>query len=121
MDEMTNAASAAASAAAVAAVTANAAIMKELSDIKVSQGKNDTEIKNIGLTVIEIKGDVKDIKQLYVTHAEFATYRKEVDAVQKDHESRIRTSEMWYRYGIAAVVIINAIIGWYLIIHYNNH
>ena len=117
---MTNAASAAASAAAVAAVTANAAIMKELSDIKVSQGKNDTEIKNIGMSVQEIKSDVKDIKALYVTHAEMGVFKKSVDDIDKDHEDRLRTSEKFYRYGLAGVIILNTLIGYWIVIHYHG-
>ncbi len=103
---MTTAASAAATAAAVAAVQANAAIMQQLSDIKVAQGKNDTEIKNIGVTVIEIKSDVKDIKKLYVTHDELNAYMKNIDAIDRDHEKRLRWSEGMLKYGLGFVAAI---------------
>ena len=119
-DGINKIAAAAAVAAAAAAVTSNAAIMKELSDIKVQQGKNDTNIVNISRNIDTIQSDVKEIKALYVTHAELAVFQKGVDEVDRDHVSRIRVSEKWYRYGLAGVFILNTLIGYYLIVHFNN-
>lgn len=105
---------AAAVAAASAAVTATAGIMRELGDIKVAQGKNDTEIKNIGSSVQEIKADVKEIKALYVTHSELRTFQHSIEAVDKDHEMRLRTAEKIYRYGLGALGLAQLALGTYI-------
>jgi hypothetical protein len=119
-DTINKIAAAAAVAAAAAAVTSNAAIMKELSAIQVAQGKNDTEIKNIGESVKEIKSDVKDIKALYVTHDELKVFQNSVNNIDTDHETRIRTSENFYRYGLGALYLLNIVIGWYLLVHFGK-
>jgi hypothetical protein len=112
-------AAAASVAAAAAAVTATSGIMKELSDIKVAQAKNDTEIKNIGASVQEIKSDVKEIKALYVTHSEMKIYKDDVNSIQKDHEARLRSNETLLRYGLGALWVIQLLIGWYLLMHFH--
>ena len=119
-DNVNQIAAAASVAAAAAAVTATSGIMKELSDIKVAQAKNDTEIKNIGSSVQEIKADVKDIKALYVTHDELGVFQTSVNNIDKDHELRIRTSENFYRYGLGALYLLNIVIGWYLLVHFGK-
>jgi hypothetical protein len=119
-DTINKIAAAAAVAAAAAAVTSNAAIMKELSAIQVQQGKNDTNIINISKNVDDIRSDVKEIKALYVTHAELSVFQSAVNDMDKDHEKRLRNHDSMIKYGVGALYVLNIIIGWYLIIHFNN-
>jgi hypothetical protein len=118
-DNVNQIAAAASVAAAAAAVNSTAGIMKELSDIKVAQAKNDTEIKNIGASVQEIKSDVKDIKMLYVTHAELNSFIGATDKIDDDHERRVRRLELWGTLAIGGLWVIQLLIGWYLIIHFH--
>lgn len=110
-------ATAASVAASAAAVSSTAGIMKELSEIKIAQAKNDTEIKNIGATTTEIKTDVKEIKALYVTRAELKTFINMVDDIDKDHEARIRWGEATIKYGLGFLGAVQVALVIYLTIH----
>jgi hypothetical protein len=54
------------------------AILKELSDIKASLAVNTNETANIKSSMTEIKGDIKDIKNDFVSRREFTEALKEV-------------------------------------------
>lgn len=56
----------------------NTAILKELSDIKESLAVNTTETANIKLNINDIKTDMKDIKNAFVTRIEFVGAIKEL-------------------------------------------
>jgi len=82
----------------------DAAILKELSDIKSSLAVNTSETANIKNHITEIKTDIKDIKALYVTQSEYKSGRD----LANDHETRLRTleSRVWKAIGALAILQI---------------
>jgi hypothetical protein len=50
----------------------------------------------------------------------FATYLQSDAVFKKDHETRMRRLELWGALAIGALWIAQLIIGWYLIVHFNN-
>lgn len=82
----------------------DAAILKELSDIKSSLAVNTSETANIKNHITDIKADIKDIKALYVTINEYKSGRETVS----DHETRLRTieSRVWKAIGALAILQI---------------
>lgn len=80
----------------------DAAILKELSDIKSSLAVNTAETANIKTHITDIKTDIKEIKALYVTQSEYKTGRD----LAVDHETRLRTleSRVWKAIGALAIV-----------------
>lgn len=65
----------------------NNTILRELSDIKSSLAVNTSETANIKLTISEIKGDIKEIKNDFVNRREFTDslieIRKEISPIKK--------------------------------------
>lgn len=74
------------------------AVLKELSDIKSSLASNTTETSNIKNDVKEIRLDIKDIKNDFVSRREFTdgleTVRQELSPLKK------------FIYGLIAVVLL---------------
>lgn len=64
-----------------------AAMQKDLSDIKASLAVNTSETANIKANISEIKSDIKDIKQDFVNRREFTegleTVRQEILPLKK--------------------------------------
>lgn len=91
--------------------TNQAAVLKELSDIKASLAVNTNETQNIKSSIIEIKSDIKEIKTDFVNRREFNEAMKAIReelplATIKDHENRMRRLEWW---GAIAVGFLYAI------------
>ena len=82
----------------------NAAMLRELSDIKASLAVNTVETANIKLTISEIKADLKIFQASFVTHEEFKSF---VEA-DKDKEIRLRSLEknVWKAIGALAILEI---------------
>ena len=64
--------------------------------------------------LIELRADVKSLS------IDMATIKNDNRAVLKDHETRLRFLERYVWIAMGMVGTIEAIIGWYLIVHYNN-
>ena len=58
--------------------TQSSAILKELSDIKATLAVNTAETVNIKITIGEIKADIKEIKNDFVSRREFNETLKDV-------------------------------------------
>ncbi len=93
--------------------TDTSAILKELSDIKSNLAVNSSETINIKSTIAEIKVDLRDIKQNFVTQTQY-----------KDHEDRIRSQETFREtlngkiWGIGLMVSTGVTIISLLVSHY---
>jgi hypothetical protein len=107
------AASQAAQTAAVAAAKA-ASVAESASVAAATMG---TDIGYIKRDIGEIKAAIKDMGSTFVTESTHS----EVVSVQKDHEDRIRSIEKYVWIAIGALYILNAVVGFYLIIKSNQH
>lgn len=67
-------------------------IRRDIDEIKVNQDKNN----------LDLKESIKDLKNGFVTHTEFA----ETEKITDDHENRIRTIEknMWKWIGMSSII-----------------
>ena len=65
----------------------NGNIMKELSDIKSSLAVNTSETGNIKASIVEIKGDIKEIKSKYITYEQHKEVQEEIKCLKTDSES----------------------------------
>lgn len=77
------------------------AILKELSDIKSSLAINTTETANIKQNISEIKNDMRDIKNAFVTQIEF---KAEITKI-KEELSPLKK----FVYGLVTAVILSVL------------
>jgi len=92
------------------------AILKELSDIKSNLAVNSSETLNIKNTIVEIKGDIRDIKSDFVTRREFNDAIKTIREGSPDHdfENRLRMLEK-FRWQFAGGISILTIVADYIL------
>lgn len=83
------------------------AILKELSDIKSSLAVNTTETANIKLSITEIKGDIKDIKNDTVTRRELSDALKGRDDEAKAYYKKVATLWDWRWMIIGGLTILS--------------
>lgn len=78
-------------------------VLKELSDIKASLAVNTSETSNIKANISEIKVDMKEIKNDFITRRELEGYKQEVT----DQLDPLKKSV----YGVISITAV-AMIGW---------
>lgn len=64
--------------------------------------------------LIELRADVKSLA------ADMTSIKDDNRSVLKDHEGRIRFIERYVWMAMGVIGAVEMIIGWYLIIHFNN-
>lgn len=81
----------------------SSAILKELSDIKSSLAVNTNETANIKASLLEMKGDIKEIKNDFVS-------RREFNEVTMDIKNSISPLKKWM-YGLMSAIGLSVLAG----------